>query len=109
MPTPIDPEQGAGDRELGRILEQALDQLPDVYRSVFVLREVEGMSTADAASCLGISEDATKVRLHRARLALREALFERVGAGAEAAFTFLGPRCDRMVAAVMEQILREPA
>jgi RNA polymerase sigma-70 factor, ECF subfamily len=83
-----------------------VDGLPDMYRSVFVLRELEGLSTSEAASCLEVSDDVVKVRLHRARLALRDALFERVGAGAASVFTFLGPRCDRMVAAVLDVILR---
>jgi RNA polymerase sigma-70 factor, ECF subfamily len=104
-----DPERRAGDRELGHILEEAVDVLPEIYRTVFVLREVEGLSTADTAACLGISEEVVKVRLHRARLALRDALFERAGAGAASVFAFLGARCDRMVAAVLDVILREPA
>ena len=104
----LDPERRAGDRELGHILEQAVDVLPDLYRTVFVLREIEGLSTADTAACLSISDDVVKVRLHRAKLALRDALFERAGAGAASAFTFLGARCDRMVAAVLDVILRRP-
>src|SRR6266540_2694322 len=51
MRTGGDPERRAGDRELGRILEEAVDGLPAMYRSVFVLRELEGLSTSEAASC----------------------------------------------------------
>jgi len=98
---PIDPEGRAVDRELARMLEEAVDALPELYRSVFVLREVEGLSTADAAESLGVSEEVVKVRLHRARLALRDGLFERAGEASSAAFTFLGVRCDRMVARVL--------
>lgn len=108
MRTVGDPEKRAADRELARLLEEAVDGLPEMYRTVFVLRELEGLSTAEAASCLDISEELVKVRLHRARLALRDALFERAGAGAEGVFSFLGARCDRMVAAVMDVVLREP-
>ncbi len=100
-----DPEGRAADRELGRMMEEAVDRLPDAYRSVFVLREVEGMSTADAALALEVSEEVVKVRLHRARLALRDRLYERVGSAAQSAFPFLGWRCDRMVANVLGQIL----
>ncbi len=107
MPNALDPEKRTADRELGRFLEEAIDRLPDIYRTVFVLRELEGLSTSEAASCLGVSEDVAKVRLHRARLALRDALFERVGAASASAFGFLGARCDRMVAAVLEVILRD--
>jgi len=103
-----DPEGRAADRELGRMMEEAVDALPDLYRSVFVLREIEGMSTADAALALGASEEAVKVRLHRARLALRDGLYARVGSAAQGAFAFLGWRCDRMVASVMGRILGGP-
>ena len=105
--TSAGPEERAGDREIARMIEKAADALPDIYRSVFVLREVEGLSTADAAACLGISEELVKVRLHRGRLALRDALFEQVGVAAGTAFTFMGARCDRMVAGVLEIILRD--
>ena len=108
MRSVVDPEKRTADRELAHLVEEAVDGLPEMYRTVFVLRELEGLSTAEAASCLGISEELVKVRLHRARLALRDALFERAGASAASAFSFLGPRCDGMVAAVMEVILREP-
>ena len=103
-----DPEGRAADRELGRMMEEAIDELPDIYRSVFVLREIEGMSTADAALALGASEVAVKVRLHRARLALRDRLYVRAGSTAPAAFAFLGWRCDRMVASVLGRILGGP-
>ncbi len=103
-----DPERRAADRELGRMMEEAVDELPDLYRSVFVLREIEGMSTADAALALEVSEEVVKVRLHRARLALRDRLHARVGSAAEGAFVFLGWRCDRMVANVMGRILGGP-
>lgn len=103
-----DPEGRAADRELGRMMEEAVDALPGLYRSVFVLREIEGMSTADAALALGASEEAVKVRLHRARLALRDGLYARVGSAAQGAFAFLGWRCDRLVASVMGRVLGGP-
>jgi RNA polymerase sigma-70 factor (ECF subfamily) len=103
-----DPEGRAADRELGRMVEEAVDELPHLYRSVFVLREIEGMSTADAALALGVSEEVVKVRLHRARLALRDGLYARAGSAAEGAFVFLGWRCDRMVAHVLGRILGGP-
>jgi RNA polymerase sigma-70 factor (ECF subfamily) len=110
MRSPLhDPEQRAADRELGRMVEQAVDALPDRYRSVFMLREIEGMSTADAATALGVSEEVVKVRLHRARLALRDLLYERAGSASQNAFTFLGWRCDRMVANVLGRILAPPS
>jgi RNA polymerase sigma-70 factor (ECF subfamily) len=99
-----DPEERAAAREAGRLVERAVDELPAHYRVVFVLREVEGLSTADTAAALGIGEDAAKVRLHRARALLRRALEDVVDRGARDAFPFLAPRCNRMVAAVMAAI-----
>jgi RNA polymerase sigma-70 factor (ECF subfamily) len=105
---PQDPEGRAADRELGRMVEEAVDELPDHYRTVFMLREIEGMSTADSAGALGVSEEVVKVRLHRAKLQLRDLLYARAGAASQNAFTFLGWRCDRMVANVLGRILEMP-
>lgn len=103
-----DPEGGAADRETIRMLEGAVEELPEIHRSVFVLREVEGMSTSDTAVALGVSEEAVKVRLHRARLALRDGLYARAGMAKQEAFAFLGWRCDRTVSAIMGRILGGP-
>ena len=101
---PPDPERQAFTRELSTLLEAAVDTLPDGHREVFVLRDVEGLSTADAAESLGVSVDVVKTRLSRARAALRRQLFERAGMAASNAFSFQRPRCDRVVAAVMARI-----
>ena len=100
-----DPEQQIYDGELKMVLEKAFDSLPDDYKSVFMLREIEGMSTAETAECLGISEDNVKIRLHRARGFLQRELYSLAGANANVAFQFLGARCDRVVAKVLERIL----
>jgi RNA polymerase sigma-70 factor (ECF subfamily) len=73
-------------------------------REVFVLRDVEGMSTLEAAECLGVSEDVIKTRLSRGRALLRQQLMERTGATAPEAFRFHRPRCDRVVARVLSDI-----
>lgn len=99
-----DPEQQAYAGELRRALEASLDALPEAYRTVFVLRDVEGLSTAEAAECLEVSEDVVKTRLHRARALLREDLFDRAGLTAGSLFSFLAARCDRVVAAVLARI-----
>jgi RNA polymerase sigma-70 factor (ECF subfamily) len=101
---PADPERQAFTRELGALVEAAVDTLPDGHREVFVLREIEGLSTTETADCLGVSEDVVKTRLSRARAALRRDLFERAGLAASNAFTFQRPRCDRVVAAVLARI-----
>lgn len=69
-----DPAEVAEQNELRRILDEAIQQLPESYRAVFLLRDVEGLSTKEVADILGISEGNVKVRLLRARLKLREIL-----------------------------------
>jgi RNA polymerase sigma-70 factor (ECF subfamily) len=101
MPDPLHPERRAAARELVGLLEDAVDRLPPGLRAVYVLREVERLSTAETAHALGLGVEAVKVRLHRARHALRDALAAELGAAAPEAFTFLVPRCDRVVAAVL--------
>ena len=98
------PEQRAADQELGQVIEAAVNALPEVYASVFMLREVEGLSTAETAACLGINEETVKTRLHRARALLRNHITARIGAAARETFQFAGARCDRTVAAVMARI-----
>jgi RNA polymerase sigma-70 factor (ECF subfamily) len=99
------PEEAADRRELARVLEDAIDALPETYRMVVVMRDVEQMSTAEAAAALELSEENVRIRLHRARALLREAISERVGVAAADVFPFAGARCDRIVARVMEAIL----
>ena len=99
-----DPEHLAFARELRTLLESAVDALPDGLREVFVLREVEGMSTAETALVLGVSDDVVKTRLSRGKAALRRDLLDRAGLGAGETFTFHQSRCDRVVAAVFARI-----
>lgn len=99
-----DPEAGAAQRELRRLLEASIDHLPDDFRTVFVLRDVEGLSTAETAASLEIPEETVKTRLHRARRRLQQQLNRAVGESALEAFTFGFARCDRLVAAVMGAI-----
>src|SRR4051794_20663661 len=99
-----DPEQQTLRQETLSLLEQAVDRLPGMYRSVFVLREIENMSTAEAASCLDLTEEAVKVRLLRARQTLRQELYALAGATSSQAFQFLGWRCDRVVRCVFDRL-----
>jgi len=99
-----DPEQQASTSEMRVLLEGLIDRLPDANRAVFMLRDVEGLSTSEAAEVLSISEENVKVRLHRARAALRDMLMARVGMQYREAFGFLGDRCDRIVKQVFERI-----
>ncbi len=101
-----DPEERAAAREAVRLVERAVDGLAAPYRAVFVLREVEQLSTRETADALEIGEEAVKVRLHRARAMLRDALGEQVERAAPEAFPFLAPRCNRIVSQVMAAIAR---
>ena len=103
-----DPERQAFAQELRALLERAIDTLPNGMREVFVLREVEGLSTLEVAECLDVSEDVVKTRLSRGRALLRQLLMERTGAVAPDAFRFYRPRCDRVVAAVLTTIAGQP-
>ena len=102
--SPPGPEDQVAARELNGFLERAVDGLPDIYRTVFVLREVEELSTAETADCLGISEELVKVRLHRARGELRRRLESNVGSAMRGVYGFHLSRCDRVVDNVMARI-----
>jgi len=104
------PESQAMRAQLGKMLQTVVDELPDAYRSVFVLRELEQLNTAETAECLGLSEEAVKTRLHRSRALLRRDLESRAGSAIADAYSFMGVRCDRSVKRVLERIeaIREP-
>jgi RNA polymerase sigma-70 factor, ECF subfamily len=99
-----DPERLAIARELGTLLESAIDRLPDGMREVFVLRQLEGMRTDEVAETLSVSEAVVKTRLSRARGALRRDLSKQAGFAASNTYRFLGPRCDRVVHGVLARI-----
>ena len=109
-PAPMtgNPEREAFAHEMRGFLENAIDALSDGLREVFMLREVQGLTTAETALSLGISEDAVKTRLSRSRAALRRHLFDRVGTTIAESFTFLRPRCDVVVASVFKRIGGRP-
>ena len=99
-----DPERQASDHQLRLVIEASIDSLPDMYRSVFVLRAVEGLSAAETAACLDIGEEAVKTRLHRARHMLQKDLRRRASVLSAEAFPFHLSRCDRVVAGVFQKI-----
>ena len=102
--TQPDPARQAYGAELGRLLEAAVDALPESYRLVFMLREIEGLSTSETAAGLDLGDEAVKTRLHRAKAMVRSAIAERMGASSAEAFAFPATRCNRVVAAVMAEI-----
>ncbi len=95
-----DPEQNASGAQLREFLEQAVLDLPEQYRTVIMLRDIEELSTAETADALDLTVENVKIRLHRGHGMIRDWLFERIGANAKEAFPFMGIRCDRVVQAV---------
>lgn len=87
--------------ELRVTLESAIDRLAPPYRLVFVMRDVQGLSTKETSECLQLSEEAVRVRLHRARGSLRTLLSSELELTPGDAFAFAGERCDRIVASVI--------
>src|SRR5688500_15328463 len=102
----VDPEHAMYGRELNVVLESLIDQLPDAFRVVFVMREVEGLSTAETAACLEINEETVKTRLHRAKRSLQDQLDRQLGPASSGVYAFHLTRCDRVVAGVMAAIQR---
>lgn len=100
------PEENAARSEMRALVETAIDDLPEPFRAVFVLRDVEGCSVAETATALSLKEETVKTRLYRARRRLREALDTKVSHAVDGAFPFLGLRCDRITNAVIERLSR---
>jgi RNA polymerase sigma-70 factor, ECF subfamily len=98
------PDDEVGARELIAAMEAAIDALPVAFRTVFVLRDLEGLSVAETASCLELPEATVKTRLHRARALMRSRLDAALDVSRLGVFAFAGHRCDRTVAAVMARI-----
>lgn len=112
MKTPgksLDPEQSASAAQLRDFLEEAVLNLPDSYRTVIILRDIEELSTAETAEALDLTEENVKVRLHRGHGMIRSWLFERIGTKAKEAFPFMGVRCDRVVQRVFERLAKHPS
>jgi RNA polymerase sigma-70 factor (ECF subfamily) len=109
LPSPLpDPEAQVAGRELTALVERAIDELPEIYRLVVMLRQVQQLSTAETAACLEVSEEVVKVRLHRGTAMLRAAMASRIDSLTADAFSFLGERCDRIVKNVLAAIARMP-
>lgn len=100
VPTPL---SGMIIKELGVALEEAIMRLPEKYRTVFIMREIEHMNTAETKECLGLSETNVKVRLNRAKLLLRDSLNHYHKQ--EELFPFHLSRCNQLTARVMQYII----
>jgi len=102
------PEARAGRAETRRMLEKKIDELPDAFRAVFVLRAVEEMSAEETAAALGIPDATVRSRYFRAKGLLREALAREVDLALDDAFSFAGARCDRIVENVLSRFRNAP-
>ena len=102
--TQAGPEDQVSSRELRSVLVAAIDSLQESLRTVFVLRDVEGLSTLETCEVLELTPEAVRVRLHRARAALRLHIEKQVGVEIGSVFGFAAERCDRTVAAVFRRL-----
>lgn len=102
--TPEQPDHAAMRAQTRRLLEARIDELPDAFRTVFVLRAVEEMTVPETAAALDIPEATVRSRFFRARGLLREALSREIDIAVDGAFAFAGGRCDRIVAGVLARI-----
>ena len=101
---PIDPEAEAARAEARRLLESAIDALPEDFRVVFVLRTVQGCSVEETAQQLDLNPQTVKSRLHRAHLQLRRALEAVFTEGMAGLYPFLGERCARISERVLARL-----
>jgi RNA polymerase sigma-70 factor (ECF subfamily) len=98
------PSDAAARGEVRRLLERRIDELPEAFRVVFVMREIEEMTARETADALGIPEATVRTRLFRARALLRESLDRDMDSARGNVFGFDGARCDRIVANVLSRI-----
>ena len=101
------PDTQAERSQMRALLQRAINSLPVIYRSVFILRAVEEMSVDETASCLQVSEAVVKTRYLRARSMLRDALGTQVEAHTQDVYAFAGTRCDAVVAHVLAELQRQ--
>ena len=99
-----DPAAAAAREQIRKLVEHAIDDLPEPFRIVFVMREIEECTVEETAFSLDLRPETVKTRLHRARRLLRTALHGTLASTLLDAFPFLGPRCDRMTEAVLNRL-----
>lgn len=100
----IDPERIMAQRQIHSLLEHAIDDLPDAFRTVLVARVIEEMSVEETAELLGLQPETVKTRLHRARKLVRSALEQQIGSALTETFPFAGRRCERMAETVVARL-----
>lgn len=102
-----DPETNLAREQIRRVVEQVVDELPEPFRVVFILRDVEDMSTEEVAAHLSIKQETVKTRLHRARRLIRATLKERFAAAFPELFPFDGRRCTNMADRIVQRLRTE--
>jgi RNA polymerase sigma-70 factor (ECF subfamily) len=102
---PVQPDASVAREQLRQMLERAVAGLPDAFRSVFVLREIEGLNVEETAEALDLAPATVKTRLLRARRKLREALEPDVHSAMAGVFPFAGADCEAMTERVLSAIL----
>ena len=98
------PEQHMTNIELQALLSRSLEKLPQSQRTVFVLRDVEGMTTREASECLSLTQENVKVLLHRARVSLRQSIDREIGREVRMLYSFHLLRCDEVVERVFTRL-----
>ena len=99
-----DPEKSMAQREIQQVVEHAIDDLPEIFRIVFITRVIEGMNVEETADILGLKPETVKTRLHRARTMLRDNVEKKIGPVVMEAFPFAGKRCERLTDAVLKRL-----
>ena len=102
--TSSDPEKSVAQRQIQAVVEQAIDDLSEPFRLVFIARVIEEMSIDETADLLGLKPETVKTRLHRARGMLRENVEKEIGPVLLDAFPFAGQRCERLTDAVLRRL-----
>jgi RNA polymerase sigma-70 factor (ECF subfamily) len=100
----VDPETSVAQRQICVMMEEAIDNLPDEFRTVLIARVLEDMSIEETATLLGLKSETVKTRLHRARRLLNKDLIGRLGPIFRDVFPFDGARCERMTLAVLRRL-----
>lgn len=101
---PPPPDAAVAREQLRRLLEHAISSLPEIFRTVFVLREVEGLSVEETSEALGVPQATVKTRLLRARKRLQEALAPEVHEALTGTFPFAGADCAALTERVMARL-----
>ena len=100
------PDRMASRAEMRRLVEARIDELPELFRTVFMLRAVEEMTVEEVSAALDIAPATVRTRFFRARAQLRESLSRDMDFALDDAFSFDGARCDRIVGRVLATVTR---